>query len=137
MNLERDTAIKNERNHGATFEEIGEKYGLTKQRVQQICKGKYRPKGSKKGRPTGTRGADDCPRCGATKSHQKWPIKNKPIDWSKAEMIDSFNPVDVAYCKYCGAFRVVKLETELGMVIDWQTEFECWPNYCPICGREL
>ena len=77
-----------------------------------------------------------CPRCGAVASAQRY--KQRVTDFDKTDPANTFNPVDAVLCPNCGeAFRVSKLETESGWIVDWQTEFEFAPRFCPNCGGEL
>lgn len=101
-----------------------------------------RPKGSKNKAPakTGPRYVNDCPRCGATPSHQKYhPAKTRQtVDMSAMGAVGTISPVDAVVCPYCGhGFRVVHLETWNGEIVNYRDEFECEPNYCPVCGRKL
>ena len=77
-----------------------------------------------------------CPRCGASKCHQRF--QPRTIDLSKREYADEFNPVDAVLCPRCEtAFRVSRLESDGLYIYDWMTEYECTPNFCPLCGFDL
>ena len=77
-----------------------------------------------------------CPRCGAPECHQKF--KPRTVDYGKREFADGFNPVDAVICHHCGqAFRVSRLEYENGWIVNWQTEYEFTPRFCPSCGNDL
>jgi len=90
-----------------------------------------------KGNRLGLYGKERCPRCGATKTHQRWTLR--VVDFSRdRDFAKDMNPVDGFICPRCNeAFRVSRLESENGLIIDWQTEFECTPNYCPNCGCKV
>ena len=77
----------------------------------------------------------NCPRCGAIPSHQKYRPRVVSLDMTKG--VD-MNPVDGFSCPYCNeAYRVFRLESEAGFIIDWQTEYEYVPRYCPNCGARF
>ena len=89
------------------------------------------------GRKRGLYAHDTCPRCGAVRSHQKYPIRRPMLDLSVMQPVDSLHPSDAVVCKKCGmAYRVVKLDVDDGYLIS-EDEFECVPNYCPRCGAEV
>ena len=90
-----------------------------------------------KGKKLGLYSKERCPRCGATKANQRWGIR--PVDMSRdRDFASEMNPVDGFICPRCKeAFRVSRLESEGGWIIDWLTEFECDPNFCPNCGHRL
>lgn len=89
------------------------------------------------GRKRGLYAHDTCPRCGAVRSHQKYPLRRPMIDMSVMQPIEDLNPVDGVVCKECGmAYRVTKLDVDDGYLIS-EDEFECVPNYCPRCGAEV
>ena len=78
-----------------------------------------------------------CPTCGATPCHQKWKRSTKTYH-ADMDLASNMNPVDGFICPRCyEAFRVSRLESEDGFIIDWKNEFECNPNYCPNCGYDL
>ena len=80
---------------------------------------------------------ENCPRCGATPSNQKYKVA-KIRNAGAADHWMQMNPVDGFVCPYCDeAFRVRRLEYEDGYIIDWQVEFEFSPNFCPKCGANL
>lgn len=92
---------------------------------------------NKGGRKRGLYGKDTCPRCGATRSTQRYPIRRPMLDVSVMQSIDSLHPADCVVCKECGmAFRVAKLDVEDGYLVS-EDERECVPNFCPSCGAEL
>lgn len=59
------------------------------------------------------------------------------VQMSAMQSVDDLHPADGVVCKQCGtAFRVTKLDTDGDYLIS-DDEFECVPNYCPVCGRRL
>ena len=67
-----------------------------------------------KGKPLGIYNKERCPRCGATKMHQRWV--QRVVDWSRdRDRASAMNPVDGFVCPRCEeAFRVSRLESEGG-----------------------
>ena len=93
--------------------------------------------GNTRGRKRGTYGRDACPRCGAVRSNQKYPVRSPMIDMSVMQSVEDLNPVDGVVCEKCGmAYRVTKLDVDDGYIVS-RDEFECVPNYCPRCGAEV
>ncbi len=90
-----------------------------------------------KGRKLGIYGKDTCPRCGASRCHQKYPLRRQVLDFSKIQLMDSLHPSDGVTCKECGfSFRVSGLDVEEGYLLSGD-ELECIPNYCPRCGAKV
>lgn len=90
-----------------------------------------------KGRKLGIYGKDTCPRCGAPRSVQKYPVRRPIIDFSKMQLMDNLHPSDGVTCKVCGlSFRVAALDVDEGYLLS-DDELECTPNYCPRCGEDL
>lgn len=90
-----------------------------------------------KGRKLGTYGKDTCPRCGATRSAQRYPVRRQTLDMSKMHSLDELHPSDGVVCKVCGfAFRVSALDVNDGFLVS-NDELECTPNYCPRCGAKV
>lgn len=83
------------------------------------------------------RSRESCPRCGASKCNQRF--KPRIVrDLNRLDLAELLNPVDGVICPDCGiGFRVNKLETECDFIVDWETEFEFAPNYCPNCGAKV
>lgn len=80
--------------------------------------------------------ADDCPRCGATPSQQKWKPRGH-VDFSEYIRVDDCNPVDAVHCHHCDmVFSVVHFEHDGEYITSWD-EFETIPRYCPWCGEEV
>ena len=77
-----------------------------------------------------------CFYCGAPASQQKWKRRTKL--YGDMDLAEEMNPVDGFICPECKtAFRVSRLECDGLYIHDWQTEYECTPNYCPKCGTRL
>lgn len=107
---------------GKTAKDAGVSYSALKNWVDKETKGWYSEK-------------NNCPRCGAIPSHQRYRERVVRLDETRA--VD-MNPVDGFICPYCqDAFRVSRLESEAGYIIDWQTEYEFPPHFCPNCGASL
>lgn len=78
----------------------------------------------------------DCPRCGATPSHQKWKPR-KMVDLDEVTPISYCNPVDAVQCPRCGlVFSVSHFENDGTYVTCWD-EIETVPRFCPWCGAEV
>lgn len=80
---------------------------------------------------------DSCPLCGASPCNQRYKrrlhVHPATVDYA-AEM----NPVDGFLCPQCGkAFRVGMLKSDGYYIVDWQTEWEFAPRFCPNCGKDL
>lgn len=88
------------------------------------------------GRKLGLYGKDTCPRCGAPRSVQKYPIR-RATDLAAMELVDNLHPSDGVVCRKCGfEFRVSALDVDGDYLVS-QDELECIPNYCPRCGEIL
>ncbi len=86
---------------------------------------------------TGVFSAGMCPRCGATASHQKFRPRGG-MDLGGVDLADGLRAEDGVICPRCGeGFRVSHLETWDGRFVNYEDEFECVPNYCPMCGERL
>lgn len=78
----------------------------------------------------------DCPRCGATPSHQKWKPR-RMVDAAEMAVIGSLNPVDAVHCRRCDlVFSVSHYEHDDTYITSWD-EIETIPRYCPWCGKEI
>ena len=90
-----------------------------------------------KGRKLGIYGKDTCPRCGAPRCAQKYPLRRPMLDMSKIHLLENLHPSDGIVCHKCGfAFRVSALDVDDGYLVS-DDELECTPNYCPRCGEWL
>lgn len=80
-----------------------------------------------------------CPRCGAVPAHQRHQISHIPPDLAECELVNNINPVDAAQCPRCQeVFQVVTYEHDDCFVFGLgKISFECVPNFCPICGKEI
>lgn len=80
----------------------------------------------------------NCPTCGASPSAQKRRIIGVR-DISQWEYVANMNPVDGVECPSCHfCFRVEGLDVDSdGMLLSDDTEFECVPVFCPMCGEKL
>ncbi len=59
------------------------------------------------------------------------------IDFSVMTPIEDLHPADGVCCRHCGVtFRVSRLDADNGYLAS-NVEFECVPNFCPICGTEI
>lgn len=89
-----------------------------------------------KGRKLGLYGKDTCPRCGAPRSVQRFPIR-RATDLSQMELVGNLHPSDGVVCRKCGfAFRASALDVDGDFLVSLD-ELECIPNYCPRCGEQL
>lgn len=107
---------------GRTAKDAGVSYSALKEWVDKETSGRFSER-------------KNCPKCGATPCHQKYRERAIHLDMTKCT---DMNPVDGFICPYCReAFRVSRLESEAGFIIDWQTEYEFPPRFCPNCGASL
>lgn len=80
---------------------------------------------------------DNCPMCGAVKSHQKFKPR-KVQDFGKLVPIIDTNPVDGVKCPRCGnGFVVSHLECDDTYFADLDEQFEAVANFCPFCGAKV
>lgn len=79
----------------------------------------------------------NCPRCGAIPSSQRYKERLGYFGQTH-DRSEEMNPVDGVICPHCGmGFRVSRLETDGWFIVDWQTEYEYAPRYCPRCGKAV
>jgi len=58
-------------------------------------------------------------------------------DFSVTIPIEDLHPADGVCCCHCGVtFRVSRLDADNGYLAS-NDEFECIPNFCPVCGNEI
>lgn len=92
---------------------------------------------NRRGHELGILGKGYCPRCGASPCHQRWKPKDERADLSVMEHAGNFSLVDAIQCPKCGmAFSISRLETDGEFIVDWSTQYEYVPNYCPQCGYQ-
>ncbi len=90
-----------------------------------------------KGRALGLYAKDTCPKCGATRSAQKRPLRRNLVDFSTMVLISSLHPSDGVRCPKCGlVFRVDGLDADGEYVLSEDVS-EVTPNYCPNCAQRL
>lgn len=86
----------------------------------------------------GVANAGACPRCGATKSHQKYPPHKGVRDIGSMWPISETDPVDGVVCQRCGfGFRVSHLEHDGTYFENLLEEGDSTPAFCPRCGARM
>ena len=76
-----------------------------------------------------------CPRCGASRSKQKWRVRHSM--GAAGTSVYDMNPVNGVVCPHCGLpFRASILDADEGILVS-DDEMELAPSFCPRCGSPI